>query len=72
MMRDQGKTLNSLDSPLPDNGIRALVVDTKGNLWIGTKNGLAEFNDEGILLCLITVGITPIEDNEGDLTRGEK
>jgi ligand-binding sensor domain-containing protein len=36
------------NSPLPSKTIRALAMDRYSNLWIGTANGLAIFNEEGI------------------------
>jgi len=38
---------NGLNSPLPSNKISCLLVDSKGNLWIGTDKGLAEFRAGG-------------------------
>ena len=35
---------------LPSNYLRALAQDSRGNLWIGTDNGLAVFKDERIAL----------------------
>jgi sugar lactone lactonase YvrE len=32
------------NSGLPDNGVSSLAVDSQGNLWIGTKGGLAKFD----------------------------
>ncbi len=31
---------------LPDNSIKSIVEDDKGNLWLGTSNGLSQFNPE--------------------------
>lgn len=42
-------TLDTSNSPLPDDVIKALAVDVNNNLWIGTLHGLAIYNEEGIL-----------------------
>jgi len=31
---------------LPDNSIKSIIEDVKGNLWLGTSNGLSQFNPE--------------------------
>lgn len=31
---------------LPDNSIKSIIEDDKGNLWLGTSNGLSQFNPE--------------------------
>ena len=41
------KTWNTANSMLPSNTVTALAFDSKGNLWIGTANGAAEFNERG-------------------------
>ncbi len=40
-------TLSRTNSPLPSDTITALGFDGQNNLWIGTRNGLAEFNPQG-------------------------
>jgi ligand-binding sensor domain-containing protein len=40
--------IDTSNSPLPSNNIRALAVDILGNIWIGTDNGAAVFNPNGI------------------------
>ncbi|HZY10542.1 MAG TPA: two-component regulator propeller domain-containing protein [Bacteroidota bacterium] len=40
-------TFNRSNSPLPSDTVSALLYDTKGNLWIGTMNGVAVFNEQG-------------------------
>lgn len=41
---------NQANTPeLPSNLIRALGYDKKGNLWIGTNNGIAAYNESGFL-----------------------
>ena len=37
------------NSPLPDDVVKALAFDRKGNLWIGTTGGLAEFKEGGTI-----------------------
>jgi ligand-binding sensor domain-containing protein len=47
-----GNTWSAYDtanSILPNKYVRALAVDRKGNKWIGTLNGLAVFNETGIV-----------------------
>ena len=34
------------ENSLPDNQIGAILRDDKGNLWVGTSNGLAYYNEE--------------------------
>jgi ligand-binding sensor domain-containing protein len=41
---------NQTNSPLPSVHIRALSYDQKGNLWIGTTNGVAVYNPMGTSL----------------------
>ena len=43
------KTWPTNDSQLPADYIRPLSVNSKGDPRIGTKNELAEFNEEGII-----------------------
>ena len=38
---------NATTPELPNDTITALVFDRKGNLWIGTKSGVAVFNESG-------------------------
>ena len=40
------RVFTTLDS-LPDNGIRCLISDGAGGLWIGTEDGLAHYNGDG-------------------------
>ena len=40
-------TLNRGNSSLPSDTVTSLAFDFKGNLWIGTPHGLAEYNEEG-------------------------
>ncbi len=42
-------TWNKSNSQLPDDEVKALAFDRKGNLWIGTTNGLAEFKEGGTI-----------------------
>lgn len=42
-------TWNKDNSLLPDDEVTALAFDRKGNLWIGTANGLAEFKEGGTI-----------------------
>ncbi|MDR3653910.1 MAG: two-component regulator propeller domain-containing protein [Paludibacter sp.] len=46
----------SSNSGLPINYVMALTVDGSGNKWIGTNNGLAIFNEEGIVSLKDTLG----------------
>lgn len=43
------QTLDTTNSPLQSEIIKALAVDVNNNLWIGTVHGLAVYNEEGIL-----------------------
>lgn len=36
----------TIENGLPDNSIKSIVEDEKGNLWLGTSNGLSQFNPE--------------------------
>jgi ligand-binding sensor domain-containing protein len=36
------------NSPLPSSTVTALSYDTRGNIWIGTANGLGVYNENGI------------------------
>jgi ligand-binding sensor domain-containing protein len=40
--------IDTSDSPLPSNTIRALALDDLGNIWVGTDNGAAVYNPKGI------------------------
>ncbi len=40
--------IDTSNSPLPSNVIRAMAIDRRGNVWIGTDNGLAVYNVSGI------------------------
>lgn len=42
--KSRWKTYDISNSKLPDNSVSSLVTDLKGNLWVGTLNGLAEFD----------------------------
>ena len=37
------------NSPLPAHGVLSLAIDSNQNLWIGTSNGLAIYNENGIV-----------------------
>ena len=37
------------NSGLPDNLVTTIAIDSKGNKWIGTKHGLAEYRKGGII-----------------------
>ncbi|HZY10543.1 MAG TPA: two-component regulator propeller domain-containing protein [Bacteroidota bacterium] len=41
---------NRANSPLPNDTVNALSYDGRGNLWIGTMNGVAVFNENGTRL----------------------
>jgi len=44
-------TFTTANTPeLPNNVVTALTYDNKGNLWIGTKGGIAIFNPDGTVL----------------------
>jgi len=46
---DTWTTFNRNNSPqLPSDTVTAVIYDMNGNLWIGTVNGLALFNEQGI------------------------
>jgi hypothetical protein len=50
-LRDTTWTTFTMDnSPLPSNTITGSALDSKGNLWIGTSNGVAEYNPDGVVL----------------------
>lgn len=48
----QWTVYNQLNSPLPQNTVRAIAVDDDNNKWVGTDNGLAFF--DGINWVLYT------------------
>jgi len=37
---------NTKSHPLNDNWVKSFLQDTKGNMWIGTTNGLHKFNEQ--------------------------
>ncbi|MDI6766917.1 MAG: two-component regulator propeller domain-containing protein [Bacteroidota bacterium] len=43
------KTWNKENSEIPSDIVKTLAFDRNGNLWIGTIDGLAVFNEEGIV-----------------------
>ncbi len=51
------------NSGLPDNSAFCIAFDSKGNKWIGTNNGLAVFNEGGI------VAVRPPTPQEQSLPR---
>ncbi|MEJ2104917.1 MAG: two-component regulator propeller domain-containing protein, partial [Ignavibacteriaceae bacterium] len=40
---------HTTNSGLPDHWIRSIVIDKSGNKWIGTDNGIAVFNEGGLV-----------------------
>jgi ligand-binding sensor domain-containing protein len=40
-------TFNTSNSPLPSNQVTAVRYDQRGNLWIGTANGVAAYKHGG-------------------------
>jgi ligand-binding sensor domain-containing protein len=42
-------TYTAANSPLPSDTVNALAYDYNQNLWIGTPNGAAVYNESGIL-----------------------
>lgn len=36
----------TIEDGLPDNSIKSIVIDDDGSLWLGTSNGLSQFNPE--------------------------
>ncbi len=36
---------NTVNSPIPDNGINALYIDSLNHKWVGTANGLTVYDD---------------------------
>jgi ligand-binding sensor domain-containing protein len=40
---------NISNSGLPDNSVFSILVDEIGNKWIGTREGLAVYNEEGVV-----------------------
>jgi signal transduction histidine kinase/ligand-binding sensor domain-containing protein len=62
---------------LPDLFVRAMWIDRDGNIWAGTNNGLARFQNNGFV-TLMSPGGRPIdqvralfEDREGNLWVGD-
>ncbi len=62
---DSVRTFTTTDG-LPSNEIRALHMDSKGVLWVGTSRGLAAMQDENVELPLAKTpwAKVPIEDIE--------
>ncbi len=44
---ERWELLNRVNSGLPSDTVRALTLDGKGNLWVGTANGVAEYREGG-------------------------
>lgn len=42
-------TYNISNSPIPDNLVYDVTIDSLKNIWIGTPDGLAQFNSTGIV-----------------------
>jgi len=40
---------NETNSPIPGDNVRTLALDRYGNLWIGTVDGIAVYNETGII-----------------------
>ncbi len=43
----QWTVFNTENTGLPSNNISSLVIDDEGTKWMGTKNGLAAYNENG-------------------------
>jgi|SRR4030095_1180088 len=43
------QVFNTSNSPLPNNSTTRVEIDSLGNLWIPTGNGLAVYNENGII-----------------------
>lgn len=56
---------------LPDNSVKSIVEDENGNLWLGTSNGLSEFNPltEQFINYSISDGLKSNDFNSGAALR---
>ena len=43
---------NTSNSGLPSAKIHSIAIDNSDNIWIGTENGLAVYNNNGINLVI--------------------
>ena len=58
----------STSDQLPSNEIRSVFLDSRGLLWVGTKNGLCRYNGKGFKTYLLEEEIWAItEDKTGNL-----
>jgi ligand-binding sensor domain-containing protein len=50
---DYWTVYNEFNSNLPNNDVNAVLIDANNNKWIGTGNGLAVFNEGGVVITHI-------------------
>jgi hypothetical protein len=58
---DRWQVYNTENSGLPHNEVNSMDIDRAGNLWIGTEEGLAVFNENGIQK-LSSIDVLPRQD----------